>query len=59
MYSAALPTFNYERDTFVGGVVSQQAAAHQLLLFPYAEQAQLRLFQFFFTHAIKAVPELL
>ncbi len=43
----------------VGGVVSQQAAAHQLLLFPYAEQAQLRLFQFFFSYALKAVPELL
>ena len=43
----------------VGRIVSQQTAADQLLLLPYAEKTNLSLFQFFLLNTVKAVPELL
>jgi len=43
----------------IGRIVSQQAAADQLLLLPHTEKTNLRLFQFFLTDEVEAVPEFL
>src|ERR1700691_5622787 len=43
----------------VGRIVSQKAAADQLLLFPHTEKTNLCLFQFFLPDEVEAVPEFL